>query len=322
MKLFVTPSPHIRSGETTQRLMGATLVSLIPALAAGTWFFGPRALAVTGVTMLSCLISEWTFRKLSGQASTLFNGSAAVTGLLLALSLPASVPYWIGVVGGAFAAVVGKGLLGGLGQNLFNPALSARAFLMLLWPVHLTRYAPAGTWLSMLGGFDGATAATPLHHMQMPALPEESLANLFLGNIGGCIGETSALALLLGGGFLLARRVITWHIPVAYLGTVGVLTLLFFKGENPVAWMGYSLLGGGLLLGALFMATDYATSPVTPKGRLVYGAGCGILTVLFRYYGLFPEGVTYAILLMNACAWALDRALPSKRFGDAGGGRA
>ena len=184
-------------------------------------------------------------------------------------------------------------------------------------------YAPAGTKPEVFSlSVDMVASATPLHHMQMPALPNESLLDVFLGNMGGCIGEVSALALLLGGGYLLACKVISWRIPAAYLGTVAVLTLAFPKGQDPVLWMLYNLLSGGVLLGAFFMATDYATSPATPRAQLLYGLGCGALTVAFRYYGLFPEGVTYAILLMNACAWSLDRLTPPKRFGTVKGGAA
>ncbi len=322
MRLIVTAPPHIRSGETTEKLMGTVVLALLPALAAGVWNFGLRTLSLTAVTIGACLLSEWLFRMLTRQEDTLPDGSAAVTGLLLALTLPPAAPYWLGAAGGVFAIVVGKGVLGGLGQNIFNPALAARAFLMLLWPVYLTRYTVPGAELALLGpNWDAVTAATPLHHMQMPALPDETLGEMFLGRIGGCVGETSALALLLGGGCLLARRVITWPIPVSYLGTVAALTLILHKGQPPLLWMLYSLLGGGLLLGALFMATDYASSPVSPRAQLVYGAGCGALTVLFRYRGLFPEGVTYAILLMNAAAWTLDRLLPPPRFGGERGGR-
>lgn len=321
MKLLVTSSPHIHSGERTSRLMGAVLVALLPALLAGVWFFGLRALVLTVVTVLACLLSEWLYRMLTKQSNTLPDLSAAVTGVLLAMTLPASVPYWLGAVGGIFAIVVVKGLIGGLGQNIFNPALAARAFLVLLWPGWMVRFAPAGTDLEALSmSVDIVTSATPLHHMVMPALPEESLLDVFLGNMGGCIGEVSALALLLGGGYLLLRKVISWRIPAAYLGCVAVLTLIFSKGQDPLLWMLYSLMSGGVLLGAFFMATDYATSPVTPKGQLIYGVGCGVLTVLLRYYGLFPEGVTYAILLMNACAWSLDRLTPPTRFGIVKGG--
>lgn len=321
MKLLVTSSPHIHSGARTSRLMGDVLVALLPALLAGIWFFGLRSLALVAVTVLSCLVSEWVFRKLTRQSNTLPDLSAAVTGVLLALTLPATAPYWLAAVGGVFAIVVVKGLIGGLGQNLFNPALAARAFLVLLWPVWMVRFAPAGTKPDALTlSVDMVASATPLHHMQMPALPTESLGEMFLGNIGGCIGEVSALALLLGGAYLLVRRVISWRIPAAYLGTVALLTLVFPKGQDPLLWMLYNLLGGGVLLGALFMATDYTTSPATPRGQLLYGVGCGALTVAFRYYGLFPEGVTYAILLMNACVWSLDRFTPPRRFGTVKGG--
>ena len=198
-----------------------------------------------------------------------------------------------------------KCLCGGLGQNIFNPALAARAFLLLIYPVGLTRYV----------GVDGVSAATPLHHMVMPALPEESILDMFLGNCPGSIGEISALALLVGGAYLLYRRVISIRIPAAYIGTVAVLTLLFHKTDAPVQWMLYHLFSGGLMLGAIFMATDYATSPATPVGHILYGIGCGALTVIFRYYGLFPEGVTYAILIMNAFVWFIDRHTAMRRFG-------
>ena len=180
--------------------------------------------------------------------------------------------------------------------------------MMLFWPVHLVRYIAPGS-------VDGVASATPLHHMVMPALPEESLGQMFMGNIGGTIGEVCTLALLVGGIYLIVKGIISVRIPASYLGTVAVLTLIFSKGDNAVLWMLYSLLGGGVVLGALFMATDYATSPVTPKGQIIYGIGCGVLTVIFRYFGLFPEGVTYAILLMNACAWAIDRYCAPRRFG-------
>ena len=240
----------------------------------------------------------------------------------MTLILPAPVPYGIAALGSAFAIIVIKGLCGGLGKNIFNPALAARAFLLWLYPAYLVRFTVPGAELSLFGSnVDAVTSSTPLHHMQIPALPEESLLDMFMGNIGGTIGETCTLALLLGGAYLIYRKVISIRIPAAYLGTVAVLSLVFAKGENPIAWMLYSLLGGGVVLGALFMATDYATSPVTPKGQLLYGIGCGILTVLFRYYGLFPEGVTYAILLMNAMVWIFDFYTAPRRFGSKEGGR-
>ena len=239
------------------------------------------------------------------------------------MTLPATAPYWLAALGGVFAVVAVKGLCGGLGQNIFNPALAARAFLLMLWPSWLVRFAAPGAELPLLGSAaEAATSATPLHHMQMPALPETPLLDLFLGNVAGCIGEASALALLLGGVYLVARKVISPRIPVAYLGSVALLTLAFSKGEDPLQWMLYSLFGGGVMLGAIFMATDYATSPATPRGQLLYGVGCGVLTVLFRYNGLFPGGVTYAILLMNAAVWLIDRYTAPRRFGAVKGGAA
>ncbi len=321
MKLITSSSPHIRSGETTRRLMGTVLLALLPALLAGVWFFGPRALGVTLVSVAACMVSEWVFLAATKRPGSVWDGSSAVTGLLLALTLPATIPYWMAAVGGVFAIVVVKGLGGGLGQNSFNPALAARALLLLLWPASMTRYAPVGAELPLFAmSADGVTSATPLHSMVMPALPDASLIDMFLGRIGGCIGEVSTLALLLGGAFLLWRKVISWRIPAAYLGTVAFLTLVFPRGQEPLSWMLYSLMGGGLMLGALFMATDYATSPALPRAQLIYGIGCGALTILFRYTSLYPEGVTYAILIMNACAWALDKFLPPLRFGVRKGG--
>lgn len=319
MNLTVSSSPHIRGKDTVSRLMLDVVIALLPALAAGFLIHGLRAAAVTAVSVLSALAGEWLLGLLPHRRVTLPDGSALVTGLLLAMTLPASVPYYIPIIGGLFATVVVKGLCGGIGQNTFNPALSARALLMLLFPVWLTRF-PAPDASLPLGGIraaDVVAGATPLHHMQMPALPELSLADAFLGRMGGCIGETSALALLIGGAYLVYRRVISIRIPAAYLASVAVLTLIFPKGNDPLLWMAYSLLSGGVVLGAVFMAADYATSPVGPAARLAYGAGCGALTVVFRYTGLFPEGVTYAILIMNAGAWLLDRWLTPTVYGKA-----
>lgn len=323
MKLITSSSPHIRSGETTRRIMGTVLLALLPTLLAGVWHFGPRALLLVLVTMAACVISEGLFLMLTKGPGSVLDGSAALTGLLLALTLPATTPYWMAAVGGVFAVVLVKGLGGGLGQNIFNPALAARALLLLLWPSSLTRFAAVGAELPLSAStVDVVTMGTPLHSMVMPALPEATLADMFLGNIGGCIGEVSALALLVGGAILIWRKVISWRIPAAYLGTVAFLALVFPRGQEPLNWMLYSLMGGGLLLGAFFMATDYATSPVLPVSQVVYGIGCGVLTMLFRYNSLYPEGVTYAILLMNACTWALDKFLPPVRFGTRRGGDA
>ena len=291
MKLTVASSPHIRGNFRTNRIMLDVVLALLPALAVGIWMLGIRALLVTLLCIVSAVAAEWLFSLVTKTRNTVVDGSAVVTGLLLAMTLPASVPYWLAAAGSVFAIIFVKALWGGLGQNIFNPALAARAAMLLIFPVGMTRYA----------GVDGVTAATPLHHMVMPALPEESILDMFLGNCPGSIGEISALALLLGGAYLVVRKVISIRIPAAYLGTVAVLTLVFHKTDAPVEWMLYHLFSGGLMLGAIFMATDYATSPATAVGQIVYGIGCGALTVVFRYFGLFPEGVTYAILLMNAC---------------------
>ena len=308
MNFVVTSSPHIRGKRNTQQIMRDVVIALLPALIAGTIIFGMRALLVTLVCVAAAAAAEWACGMVLYHRNTVKDLSSVVTGLLLALTLPATVPYWVAAVGSIFAIIVVKGLCGGLGKNVFNPALGARAFMMLFWPVHLVRYIAPGS-------VDGVASATPLHHMVMPALPEESLGQMFMGNIGGTIGEVCTLALLVGGIYLIVKGIISVRIPASYLGTVAVLTLIFSKGDNAVLWMLYSLLGGGVVLGALFMATDYATSPVTPKGQIIYGIGCGVLTVIFRYFGLFPEGVTYAILLMNACAWAIDRYCAPRRFG-------
>ena len=310
MKLTVASSPHIRGNFRTNRIMLDVVLALLPALAVGIWMLGIRALLVTLLCIVSAVAAEWLFSLVTKTRNTVVDGSAVVTGLLLAMTLPASVPYWLAAAGSVFAIIFVKALWGGLGQNIFNPALAARAAMLLIFPVGMTRYA----------GVDGVTAATPLHHMVMPALPEESILDMFLGNCPGSIGEISALALLLGGAYLVVRKVISIRIPVAYLGTVAVLTLVFHKTDAPVEWMLYHLFSGGLMLGAIFMATDYATSPATAVGQIVYGIGCGALTVVFRYFGLFPDGVTYAILLMNACVWVIDRHTAPRRFGVKKGG--
>ena len=307
MKLTVASSPHIRGNFRTNRIMLDVVLALLPALLVGVWTLGVRALLVTVFSIACAVAAEWLYAQVTHTRNTVVDGSAVVTGLLLAMTLPASVPYWLVAVGDVFAILVVKSLCGGLGQNIFNPALAARALMMLIYPVGMTRYAALG--------LDGVSAATPLHHMVMPALPEESLLDMFLGNCPGSIGEISALALLAGGGYLVYRKVISVRIPAAYLGTVAVLTLVFSKTDDPISWMLYSLFSGGVMLGAIFMATDYATSPATPMGQIYYGFGCGVLTVVFRYFGLFPEGVTYAILLMNAYVWSIDRSTAPRRFG-------
>ena len=312
MKLTVTSSPHIRGDFRTSRLMLDVVLALIPALIVGVVVLGIRALIVTLTSMAAAVVAEFLWSLLLKKRNTIIDGSALVTGMLFAMTLPSTVPYWIAAVGSALAIVAAKLLCGGLGQNIFNPALFARAFMLVLFPAALTRYPSIGV--------DAVSSSTPLHHMVMPALPEESILDMFLGNCPGSIGELSALVLILGGIYLVARKVISARIPVAYLATVAVITFVFHKTDDALSWMLYSLFSGGVMLGAIFMATDYVTSPVTKRGQIIYGIGCGILTVVFRYYGLFPEGVTYAILLMNLCVWTIDRYTAPRVYGSQKGG--
>ena len=311
MNLTVASSPHIRGDFKTRRIMLDVVLALLPAMLVGVLMHGFRSVQVVLVSVVCCIASEWLYSAVTKTRNTVVDRSALVTGMLLGMTLPATVPFWLIMVGSAFAIIFVKALCGGLGQNIFNPALSARGFMMLIAPAYMVRFE----------GLDGVTAATPLHHMVMPALPEESLLDMFLGICPGSIGEVSALALILGGVYLVVRKVISPRIPRAYLGTVAVLTLIFSKTGDPIAWMLYSLLSGGVMLGAIFMATDYATSPVTPRGQIIYGIGCGALTVLLRYFGLFPEGVTYAILIMNALVWIIDRYSAPRRYGVKKGGK-
>ncbi len=310
MKLTVASSPHIRGNFRTNRIMLDVVIALLPALIVGCFILGARAALVAAVSVVTAVAFEWLWCLILRKRNTVLDGSALVTGLLLAMTLPVSVPLWQVIVGTFFAIIIVKNLFGGLGQNIFNPALAARALLMLIYPIGITKYP----------SIDGVSSATPLHHMVMPALPEESLIDMFLGNCPGSIGEISALALIIGGAYLVVRRVISPRIPLAYIGTLALLSLVFYKTDDALLWMTYSLLSGGLMLGAIFMATDYVTSPVTATGQIIYGIGCGALTLLFRYLGLYPEGVTYAILIMNACVWVIDRYTPIPRFGVKRGG--
>ena len=310
MKLTVTSSPHIRGDFRTSRLMLDVVIALLPSLAIGAYVLGVRALLVALVSVAAAVATEVLYSTVLRKRLTVIDGSAMVTGLLLAMTLPVNIPIWIAAAGSAFAILAAKLMFGGLGQNIFNPALLARALMMLLFPAFLTNYSAV----------DGVSSATPLHHMVMPALPEQSIFDMFIGNCPGSIGELSALALIAGGVYLLLRNVISRRIPLGYIGTVAILTLVFHKTDDAFSWMLYQLFSGGLMLGAFFMATDYVTSPVTKPGQWLFGIGCGILTVIFRYFGLFPEGVTYAILLMNLLTWVIDRYTPPKTYGSAKGG--
>lgn len=317
--LTVTPSPHIKTPTSTASIMFDVILALIPAFVWGVYVFGVRALAVAAVSVVSCVGFEATAQILLHRPVSIGDLSAAVTGLLLAMNLPVTVPLWMPVVGAFFAIVVVKQLFGGIGSNFVNPALSARVFL-LSWASEMTSFTAHGervTSLALtLSEGDIVASATPLASLKAGELPTETIFDMLIGNHGGCIGEVSSLLLLAGGIFLLIQKDITWHTPVAYIGTVAVLTFLFPQYEGVAAeFMLYELLSGGLILGAFFMATDYATTPVMPAGRLIFGVGCGLITVLIRYFGTYPEGVSFSILVMNLLVWYIDRATMPKRFG-------
>jgi len=302
-QLTLSSSPHIKSRWLTSSIMRKVILSLLPAVILGVWFQGSRAILVLGLCIVSCAVTESFLTKRAG-----LNGAEVLTGLLLGMSLPASVPWWIPVTGGIFAILVIKHLCGGLGKNVFNPVLATRAFLFMVWPGQLTQFPERE--------IDGLTAATSLHAFQIPALADASLAELLVGDISGCIGETPKLALLLGGFWLIRKGVIRPHIPLAYLGTVAILTLLFSQGQAPLLWMSYQLLSGSLILGAFFMATDYVTSPSNPWGQVVFALGCGILTCVIRNYGGYAEGVCFSILLMNVATPLIERATKRKIYGE------
>lgn len=307
-KLIVSSSPHIRAPRDTRAIMLDVIIALVPALIASVIFFGLNSLIVTAVSVVSCVVFEWLYRFLMKKSCAIGDLSAVVTGLLLAFCLPPTVPFWVPIIGALFAIVLVKQLFGGIGKNFLNPALAGRAFLFS-YPVLMT------SWKAAAFQGDAWTGATPLASLHAGTLAPDSVGAMFLGNIGGCIGEVSALALLLGGAWLVYRKVIGLRIPLTYIGTVAVITLLFPRGNNAILWMLQNLFAGGLMLGAIFMATDYCTSPVTPKGQIIYGIGCGVLTVIIRYFGSYAEGVSYAILIMNLTVWMIDKATAPRRFG-------
>ncbi len=307
--------PQVRTRTDTSRIMLDVIIALVPAMAVAVYQFGFRVLALIAVSVVSCVFFEWGYRKLMKKPDSIGDLSACVTGILIAMVIPSSAPLWMPVVGAAFSIVVVKQLYGGIGKNFLNPALASRAFLMASWPVIMTTWAVPK---ALAGSIDATTMATPLSYMKAgEALPDTfSYANMLIGNVPGCVGEISAVALLIGGAYLLVRKVISWRIPVAFIGTVAVITFIFpMNGAAHFDWMLSNVLSGGLLLGAIFMATDYSSSPVTLNGQLLYGFGCGALTVLIRYFGGFPEGVSYAILIMNLCAWAIDKGTRGRQFG-------
>ena len=315
-ELTISSSPHVHSPVTTKTIMRDVLIALVPALVGSVCFFGFRALMVTLVSAAACVFFEWAWCSLRKTDCKIYDLSAVVTGVLLAFVCPPTIPYWMIILGDAFAILLVKMLFGGIGKNFVNPALAGRAF-MFSWPVAMSTWVRAGfgNAAPLFGGVDIATAATPLSFMHQGQMPDVSVLDAFLGNVGGCIGETSALLLLIGFAYLLWRKVLTARIPLAYIGTVAVLAFLFPLGNDRIQWMAYQLFTGGLMLGAIFMATDYVTSPVTKLGQIVYGIGCGVLTIMIRYFGGYNEGVSYAILIMNCCVVLLDRIGRPTKFG-------
>lgn len=311
--------PQVRTKTDTSRIMLDVIIALVPAMAFGVYQFGFKVLALLSISVASAVFFEWGYRKLMKKPGSINDLSACVTGILLVLCLPVDAPLWMPVIGTFFAIVIVKQLYGGIGKNFVNPALAGRAFLFFSWTATMTSWAVPKALGGVSVAADAVTMATPLSLLKEGsdiAAQGYDYLDMFLGFMPGSIGEISALALLIGGAYLLIRKVINWRIPVAFIGTVAVLTFIFPRnGYANLDWMLYNLLSGGLLLGAFFMATDYATSPVTLPGQLLYGVGCGALTVLIRYFGSYPEGVSYGILIMNLCTWAIDKAFRRHQFG-------
>lgn len=304
MQKILSSAPHIRGNQSVQRIMLDVLIALLPACAAAVYFFGLNAFILILLCVGAAVGTEAAIQFFCRKPVTVADLSAAVTGVLLALNLPPGVPFYIPVVGSIFAIAIVKQCFGGLGNNFMNPALGARAFLLISWPVAMT------TWFAP-GGVDAVATATPLAVManggNMP-----SLWDMFTGNHAGCIGETSALALIAGGVYLLARRVISWRIPVSFIGMVALIALLTGDMTN----VPYYLMAGGLIIGAFFMATDYVTSPVSPRAQIVFGLGCGAITMVIRLFGGYPEGVSFSILFMNLVSPLLDKAFAPRIFGE------
>jgi electron transport complex protein RnfD len=307
-KTFISSSPHIRNKHTTQKIMRDVLIGLLPAAIAAIYFFGARALMLMVASVAAAMLAEYVWQKANKQRVTVQDLSAAVTGVLLAFNIPASAPVWMPIIGAIFAIIVAKQLFGGLGHNFINPALAARGALMASWPGHMTNFVKPGV--------DAVSSATPLGMMKAgtpfaEVASQFHLTDVFLGNIPGCLGEVSALLLFLGGLYLIVRKVIRPRIPVAMLGTM-LIAIWVFGGENGLcsasfSYVIYQLCSGGAMLGAFFMATDYATTPVTAKGQWIFGIGAGLIAVIIRVWGAYPEGVSYAILLMNVAAPLIEK---------------
>lgn len=334
-KFSVRISPHVFSQNTTQKIMLAVVVALLPTTAAGVYYFGLKALYVVLAAVASAVFFEYACNKIMGRSISVFDGSALLTGLLLALTLPPHVPLWIPVVGSFIAIAIAKQAFGGLGANIFNPALVGRAFLLASWPLLLTSWpavaavgspawmghadaVTAATPLAVKGKIDAITSATSAEMWRIDGISsfiatvgskKAAYSSVFLGSVGGSLGETSALLILAGGILLVILKIIDWRIPAGFVGTVFILSTAL--GQDPIL----HILSGGLMLGAFFMATDYVTTPTTAKGRLLFAMGCGIITIVIRFYGGPPEGITYSILLMNAVTPLIDRYIRPRRFG-------
>ncbi len=308
-KLIVSGSPHLRAKESVASIMWIVIAALAPAGIAGAVIFGPTAVWTILAGVVSAVAAEWAIQAATKRKVTVVDGSAVMTGLLLAYNMPPHSPVWLTIVGSVVAIGIGKQVFGGLGQNIFNPALVGRAFLMASWPQYMTSFAKP---LS----YDAVTQATPLALLKEGKLVENvSQMGLLLGNRTGCIGEVCAIAILAGGLFLIWRKIITWHIPVAYIASTGTFCFIFGGDKLFAGNILFHILSGGLFLGAFFMATDYVTSPITVKGQLIFGAGCGILTAILRIWGGYPEGVCYSILIMNAAAPLIDRYTGRRIYG-------
>lgn len=308
-KLVVSASPHLRTKDTTRGIMLDVVIALIPALVAAVILFGPRVLAVTATTVITAVLSEFLARKVMKRHNTIGDFSAVVTGLILAFNLPVSIPLWMAAIGSFFAIVVVKQMFGGIGQNFANPAIVARIVLLLSFGQAM------GTWTAPLSWkTDAVTTATPLAILGGETAGElPSLLDMFLGVRGGCLGETCSVALIAGGIYLMARRVISYKIPVAFIGTVAVVMLIAGKGD--LEFVAYHLMSGGVLLGAFFMATDYSTSPIKSNAKIVFGIGCGLLTCVIRLFASLPEGVSFAILIMNLLVPHIETIMAPKPFG-------
>lgn len=308
-KLTVSASPHVRSAQTVSGIMLNVIIALIPALAASVWLFGLRVLLVCAVTVSVSVLSEYIARKVMKRHNTIGDLSAVVTGLILAFNLPVSIPLWMAAIGSVIAIVVAKQFFGGIGQNFVNPAIAGRIILMVSFPTAMTTWTAPFAYKSTQGTI---TTATPLA-AEESELP--SLLKMFLGMRGGSLGETCAAALIIGGLYLIIRKIISPSIPLSFIGTVAVIMLIAGKGD--LSFVAYQLLSGGLMLGAFFMATDYATSPINFKGKIIFGIGCGIITSMIRLFGSLPEGVSFAIILMNILVPHIENLTTPKPFGTA-----